>query len=169
MMLALAYILPYFAGMVPEIGKALCPMHIPVLLTGFICGLPYGLAVGFIAPLLRSVTTSVPPLFPKAVCMAFELATYGAVAGVFYRILPKKKPFVYATLLISMLSGRAVWGICRFICSKITTDFFGINMFIAYGFTDSILGIILQIILVPILIIALENSGLMKGLNKRIK
>ena len=54
--LALTYILPFMTGQIPEIGSMLCPLHIPVLLCGFICGWPWGLAVGFIAPLFRSVT-----------------------------------------------------------------------------------------------------------------
>ena len=49
MFLALAYVMPFLTGQIPEIGKMLCPMHIPVLLCGFICGVPYGFVVGAIA------------------------------------------------------------------------------------------------------------------------
>ena len=48
MFLALGMILPFITGQVPQIGNMLCPMHIPVLLCGFICGWQYGLVVGFI-------------------------------------------------------------------------------------------------------------------------
>ena len=89
--LALAYIMPFLTGQIPEIGSMLCPMHIPVLLCGFICGWQWGLAVGFVAPLFRSLILGMPPLFPVAVCMAFELAAYGLVAGMMHKILPKKK------------------------------------------------------------------------------
>ena len=64
--LAIAYIMPFLTGQIPEIGSMLCPLHIPVLLCGFICGWPWGLAVGFIAPLLRSAVLGMPPLFPTA-------------------------------------------------------------------------------------------------------
>jgi hypothetical protein len=58
----------------------------------FLCGWPWGLAIGFIAPPLRSVCCSAcPPLFPSAVAMAFELAAYGAVSGILYKALPKMK------------------------------------------------------------------------------
>ena len=86
--LALALVLPFLTGQIPQVGSALCPMHIPVLLCGFLCGWPWGLAVGFIAPLLRSVIFGMPPMVPAAVAMAFELATYGAVAGFLYRKFP---------------------------------------------------------------------------------
>ena len=90
--LALAIVLPFLTGQIPQIGSALCPMHIPVLLCGFLCGWPWGLAVGFIAPLLRSVMFGMPPMFPTALAMAFELAVYGGVSGFLYRKFPKTIP-----------------------------------------------------------------------------
>ena len=77
--LALALVLPFLTGQIPEVGKMLCPMHLPVLLCGFFCSWPWGLAIGLIAPVLRSFMFGMPPLFPAAVCMSVELATYGAV------------------------------------------------------------------------------------------
>ena len=88
--LAIALVLPFLTGQIPQIGSMLCPMHIPALLCGFVCGWPWGLAVGFIAPLLRSAFFGMPTMFPAAVSMAFELAAYGAVAGLLYRVLPKR-------------------------------------------------------------------------------
>ena len=108
--LALAYVLPFLTGQIPEIGSMLCPLHIPVLLCGFLCGWNWGLLVGIIAPLLRSVTLGMPPLFPTAVCMAFELAAYGAIAGWMHKKLPRKKPYIYCSLLTAMLVGRLVLG-----------------------------------------------------------
>ena len=82
--LALAFVLPMITGHVPQVGNMLCPMHFPILLCGFVLGGPWGLAVGFVAPLLRSVLFGMPPMFPIAVSMAFELAAYGLVSGVMY-------------------------------------------------------------------------------------
>ena len=48
--LALALVLPFFTGHIPQIGAMLCPMHLPILLAGFVCGGPVGAVVGFIAP-----------------------------------------------------------------------------------------------------------------------
>jgi len=98
MFLAIAYILPFFTGQIPQVGSMLCPMHIPVLLCGFLCGWPWGLAVGFTAPLFRSATLSMPPMYPVAISMAFELATYGAVSGLLHRILPRKRISIYCSL-----------------------------------------------------------------------
>ena len=85
-MMALGFVLPFFTGQIPQIGGMLCPMHLPVLLCGLLCGWRYGLAVGFLLPLLRSVTLGMPPMFPTAVAMAFELAAYGFLAGFLYAI-----------------------------------------------------------------------------------
>lgn len=155
--LAMAYVLPFFTGQVPQIGSMLCPMHIPVLLCGFICGWPWGLAVGVIAPLLRSATLGMPPMFPTAVCMAFELATYGAISGVMYKMLPKSKLSVYISLLIAMVTGRLVWGVAMFACLGLTGGSFGFTAFLAGAVTNAIPGIILQIVLVPIIVIVLEH------------
>jgi LytS/YehU family sensor histidine kinase len=162
MFLALCYVLPFLTGQIPEIGSMLCPMHIPVLLCGFVCGWPWGLIVGVTAPLLRSFTLSMPPLFPTAICMAFELATYGAVSGLLHKILPKKKPFIYVSLLVSMLIGRIVWGVAMLICMSINGNAFTFTAFIAGAFTNAIPGIIIQILLIPVIIMIIENPKISK-------
>lgn len=164
--LALAYIMPFLTGQIPEIGAMLCPLHIPVLLCGFICGWPWGLAVGFIAPLFRSLTLGMPPFFPKALCMAFELAAYGAIAGLMHRILPRKKPYIYVSLLTAMIIGRLVWGTAMFLCLSLSGGSFTFAAFLAGAVTNAIPGIILQIVLIPVLVMVLDRprlSGLDEG------
>ncbi len=160
--LAIAYVLPFLTGQIPEIGAMLCPMHLPVLLCGFICGWHWGMLVGFIAPLFRSITIGMPPLFPTALCMAFELAAYGAVVGIMHKLLPRKKPYIFCSLLTAMLLGRAIWGAAMFICLAASGSSFTFAAFIAGAITNAIPGIIVQIILVPIFVILLENSKTLK-------
>lgn len=160
MFLAIAFVLPFLTGQIPQIGSMLCPMHIPVLLCGFICGWPWGLMVGFIAPLLRSVILGMPPMFPTAVCMAFELAAYGAIAGWLHRVLPRTKVSVYISLLAAMLGGRLIWGAVMFICMGIQGGSFGFSAFLAGAVLNAVPGIVVQIILIPILVIVLEKADL---------
>ena len=155
--LALAYVLPFLTGQIPEIGSMLCPLHIPVLLCGFLCDWNWGLLVGIIAPLLRSVTLGMPPLFPTAVCMAFELAAYGAIAGWMHKKLPRKKPYIYCSLLTAMLVGRLVWGAAMFVCMGFTGGSFTLAAFFAGAFVNAIPGIIVQIVLIPLLVMVLDN------------
>ena len=130
--LALAMVLPFITGQIPEIGKSLCPMHILALLCGFLCGWPWGLAVGFIAPLLRSVVFGMPKFFPDAVVMAFELATYGGTAGLLYRLLPRKKLSIYIALIVAMLAGTLLGLVIH---DKIPSSVFGkvIYAFVGIG------------------------------------
>jgi len=165
MFLALAYVLPFLTGQVPEIGNMLCPMHIPVILCGYVCGGPWGLAVGFIVPLLRSFTIGMPVLFPKAVSMACELAVYGLLSGVLYRAFPKKKIYIYFSLIISMILGRAVWGAVQFACLGFDISKFGLAVFWAEAVTNAMPGIILQIVLIPVAVMLLEKT---KIISKRL-
>ena len=155
--LALAYVLPFLTGQIPEVGSMLSPMHFPALLCGFLCGPLWGVAVGFIAPLFRSLTLGMPVLFPKAVAMALELATYGAVAGLFHKILPKKKGFVYVSLVLAMLLGRAVFGIAMAVCLGLNGGAYTLSAFLASAFTGAVPGIVLQLVLIPPLVMLLES------------
>ena len=159
MSLALCLVLPFFTGQIPQIGAMLCPMHIPALLCGFFCGWPWGLMVGIVAPLLRSVTFGMPPMFPVAICMAFELATYGAVSGALYQKLPKQKSSIYVALLVAMVVGRLVWGAAQFVCMGLDPAAFGFAAFWAGAITSAIPGIIVQIVLIPLLVMALEKHN----------
>ena len=155
--LALAYVMPFLTGQIPEIGSMLCPLHIPILLRGYFCGWSWGLTVGFIAPLFRSLTLGMPPLFPKAICMAFELAAYGAISGLLHRLLPRKKPYIYCSLLLSMIIGRLVWGLAMLIYMGISGGTFTFAAFLAGAFIHAIPGIVVQIVLIPILVMILDN------------
>ena len=155
--LALAYVLPFLTGQIPKFGSMLCPMHIPVLLCGFVCGWQWGLAVGLIAPLFRSFTLGMPPFFPTAVCMAFELAAYGAVCGLMYRFLPRKKRYIYCSLIIAMIIGRFIWGGLMFICMGINGGSFTLTAFFAGAVTNALPGIVVQIVVIPIIVMLLER------------
>lgn len=155
--LALALVLPFLTGQIPEIGSMLCPMHIPALLCGFFCGWPWGLAVGLIAPVLRSILFGMPPMFPVAVCMSAELAAYGAVSGFLYRKLPHSRASIYLSLLSAMVSGRLVWGAARFLCAGLNPSAFGFAAFWAGAITTALPGILLQLVVIPLLVMLLQK------------
>ena len=157
MFMALAFVLPFLTGQIPQIGSMLCPMHIPVLLCGFFCGAPWGLGVGFVAPILRSFVLGMPPMFPTAFCMAFELAAYGFVSGFLHNKLPKKKINVYISLLCAMIIGRLLWGVIMFACMGLDVSAFGWSAFFAAAFLNAVPGIVLQVVLIPLLVITLEK------------
>ena len=155
--LALALALPFLTGQIPQIGAMLTPMHFPVLLCGYLCGWQWGMVVGFAAPLLRSVLFGMPVMYPMAVCMALELATYAAVSGILYLSLPRKRCFLYVSLAVAMISGRLIWGLARFLCAGLDADAFGLSAFWAGAVGMSIPGILLQLVIVPVLVTVAEK------------
>ena len=159
--LALCMILPFLTGQVPQIGGMLSPMHIPVLLAGFLAGPAWAAAAGMVAPSLRYFLFGMPPLLPVGFAMTFELVTYGFAAGLLYRILPKKRGSVYAALIGAMLAGRLVWGVAaKIIYGAMGMDFTW-ELFLAGAFLEAIPGIILHIVLIPALVLALKKARVM--------
>ena len=152
MFLALALVLPFLTGQIQQIGNALCPMHIPIILCGFFCGPWYALAAGFAAPLLRFALFGMPPIMPTGIAMCFELATYGMMTGLLYKALPKKKTYIYVALIGAMLAGRVVWGAARVILLGLGDYDFGWAAFMSGAFLDAIPGIIVQIVLITVLV-----------------
>ena len=165
MCLALCMVLPLLTGQIPEIGSMLCPMHLPVLLCGYLCGPLWAGMIGFAAPLVRFVIFGMPPLMPTGIAMAFELAAYGAVAGMLYRLLPKKTVCLYASLIGAMLAGRVLWGVVRVILTGVTGSAFTWAAFMAGAVTNAVPGIILQLVLIPVLVKALERA--VPGMGKQ--
>lgn len=168
MFLAIGMVLPFVTGQIPQIGSMLLPMHIPVFLCGLICGWQYGAVVGFILPLLRSVLFGMPVLFPGATAMAFELMTYGLVAGLLYGISRWQCVIaLYRSMIAAMVAGRAVWGIVQLIQLGLTGGIFTWQIFIAGAFLNAIPGIIVQLILIPGIMVTLNKTGVVR-FQKRI-
>lgn len=161
--IALGFILPFFTGQIQSIGNKLLPMHIPILLCGFVCGWRYGLIAGFITPITRSLIYGMPPMFPVAAAMAFELATYGLITGFLYNKLPKTKLNLFISLISAMIGGRIVWGIVSYFIYGMKNIPYGLELFIGGAFLNAIPGIIIQLILIPIIITALEKAKLIEN------
>lgn len=164
-LLALGLILPFFTGQIQEIGNKLLPMHLPILICGFICGWKYGLMTGFVTPLLRCMLFSMP-LPINAFCMAFELATYGAISGFIYQKTKHLRLRIYISLLLAMIFGRIVWGCVSILVYGITSSAFTWQMFLGGALLNAIPGIIVQLVLIPIIILTLEKSGVMNSNDK---
>jgi riboflavin transporter FmnP len=149
LLLAIGIIVPTIFHTTGLPGTTFLPMHIPVLLGGFL--LPPHLAVllGMLTPILNSLITGMPALFPMVIIMIFELGVYGLVASVLYRKL--RIPSIIS-LIVSMIAGRIMVGIVIFVLAA----FFSIQLdpmtFIIGGVTTGLPGIIIQLVLIPTLI-----------------
>ncbi len=163
MFLAIGLLLPFLTGQIPQIGNMLLPMHLPVLLCGLICGWKYGLAVGFILPLLRYALFGMPPIMPTGLAMAFELATYGLVVGLLYsRSKWQCVVALYKCIITAMILGRVVWGVAQVLLLGIGGEVFSFQMFIAGAFVNAIPGIIIQLVLIPVIMVALDKTGVVR-------
>ena len=161
MLFALGLLLPFLTGQIPQIGSMLLPMHIPVFLCGLICGGKYGAMVGLLVPVVRSFLLGMPPMYPTAVAMAFELATYGAVAGfVYFRAGYFCMKSLYKAMLMAMVTGRVVWAMAMMVLMGINGGMFTVEMFMAGALLNAIPGIAMQLVLIPGVMVALGKTKL---------
>lgn len=157
--IALGLVLPTLFHMIGA-GNVFLPMHIPVLIAGFCLGLPFAAAVGIMTPILSTLLTGMPLLFPVLPYMAFELLTYAVIANILYRKLRWNS---YVALLISMAAGRmvssfVVWILASFFTTKLPSPLIFLSGIVMRG----IPGIILQIIIIPPVIFILSRYHLIR-------
>ena len=167
--LALGLVLPTITGNIPQYGSMFLPMHLPVILAGFVLGPWYGLVLGAATPLLRSVFFGMPPIFPTALSMSFELAAYGFTSGfLFYLIYRKfKKINIYGNIFISLISslivGRLVYGLAMWILMLCNSSVqFNGTIYINGILLNAWPGILIQLVLVPSLVIILYKAKLLQ-------
>ncbi len=154
--LALGFVLPFLSGQIENFGESFLPMHLPVLLCGIICGGAYGGSVGLILPLARSLIFTMPPLFPGALAMSFELAALGAASGLAFSLFKRKNTVAtLAATVFSVIFSRIISGFAKAIIYKIAGIPFILNVFLTAAFVTALPGIILQtvaaVILVPLI------------------
>ena len=159
-MLALGLVLPFLTGQIQSIGSMLLPMHLPVFLCALICGWEFGVPMAFILPLLRSFMFGMPPMYPTALAMAFELATYALVAGLLYKKSKQSILSLYVAMIAAMVAGRAVWGVCMMVLLGVKGNTFTLSAFLSGALLNAIPGIILQLILIPVIMVALKKAKL---------
>ena len=156
---ALGIVLPVAFHSVADAGSIFLPMHIPVLLCGLICGWPYGLACGVLAPLLSSLITGMPPMafLPSMLC---ELAVYGFVSGLLMRYVKTGKLLadLYISLVGAMLLGRLVLGLLNAVLFR--AGEYSVALWTTSAFVTALPGIVIQLAVIPVLVFALKKSKL---------
>jgi len=157
--IALCVVLPTAFHAIPNAGSILSPMHIPVLLCGMICGWPMGLLCGIAGPVMSSLITQMPS-FAYLPSMLVELAVYGLVTGLAMKIIRTGNLYadLYINLLIGMLSGRVIAGICRALI--FSGGSYSMAAWVSSYFVTAWPGIVLHLILIPAIVIALEKARL---------
>lgn len=157
--IALCVVLPMAFHSFPNGGSVFLPMHIPVLLCGLMCSWPYGLMCGLLGPAMSSLVTGMPPaaMLPS---MMIECAVYGCVSGLMMRLVHTKKNWadLYISMITAMVLGRVVAGLAKaWIFTPGTAPFAWVTTSLVTG----IPGICIQLILLPILVVALTHAKLL--------
>ena len=148
MCLAIAIMLPQTTHFLAEFANKISLMHIPVYVAGIMCGPLYGLFVGIFSPLFSMLLFNMPA-GTHAYSMMIELGAYGLFSGIFFNLIKTKSNLfnIYSSLILSMLIGKLIYGVCNALIFKAGQYSFAI--WISAAFINGILGIILHLIIVP--------------------
>ena len=154
LLIAIGIIVPAIFHTTGIDGRVFLPMHIPVLLGGFLLSPLYAFLVGVVTPLVNSLLTSMPPLFPTAIIMMFELGVYGLIASYLYR--DAKMPLIIS-LILSMIAGRLVASLVTYVFVLAFSLQIDPMFILTGGILFALPGIIIQIILIPLLMHGIER------------
>ena len=128
-------------------GTILLPMHIPVILCGFLCGPRLGAICGLTVPTLSCLLTGMPVFYPMLPIMMVQLCSIGFISGLLYR---KYKLNLYLSLLAAMLSGWAVYGLMFEGLLLMNSGLKALSVTAALA--QGIPGIVIQLVLVPVIV-----------------
>ncbi|MBQ3994998.1 MAG: ECF transporter S component [Erysipelotrichaceae bacterium] len=153
---AIGVVLPQAFHMIPNAGSVILPMHIPVLIAGFLVGPVYGLVCGIITPLLSHLIFSMPPV-PVLPGMLCELAVYGLMSGLLNKVVKMENQLAkaYVVLIGAMLCGRITYGTLNALIFRAGS--YSMQAWLSAAFVTAIPGIIIQLLLIPILVIRLRK------------
>lgn len=145
-------------------------MHLPVFLAGILCGQWLGLICGVLSPLMSFLSTGgVRPPFPnQLIPMIFELAVYGFLTGLLRKVFLKNIKINMLSsvlaLVISMVAGRVI---AAFVSAIFLSAANKLGYFVNLGasmlgkFTSTWPGVIVQLVLIPLILFALQKSGVL--------
>lgn len=143
------------------VASVILPMHIPILLSGFILSWPFAISVAFLTPLLSAILTGMPPL-ANLLYMVPELVTYAIVISIMFKE-NDKAPFIkriYLPLLIAMIIGRII---ASFFQAVLFANSQGLIAFFASSIVNGFPGIVLQLIIIPLILYGLIKGKFIEG------
>jgi len=154
LLIAVGVLLPMVFHMLSFGGPMFLPMHLPVLIAGFLLPWQYSALVGIATPLLSSFITGMPPL-PTVFTMTAELFTYGITTSLLYRNFKKN---TYVSIISAMLIGRLVSILANWILFIFVLGLpFKLTAFLYSMFVIGLPGIVIQILTIPPLVTLLVH------------
>lgn len=167
-LLALCVLLPYAFHGIQRAGVIFSPIHIPVFLGGFLLGPLWGGAIGLLGPLLCSIITGMPPMYPTMVNMMIECLAYGLLSGLIFRLFKSKWMLldIYVGLVPSMLVGRCVGGLMNLITLIGSDSPYTGQAFLNSYFVLAWPGILIQLTVIPFLLFSLYKARVFSGYSR---
>lgn len=158
---ALAVILPQLAHLAvgPQAGVLLLPMYLPVLLGGCLLGVKWGVAAALLSPIFSYLVTSAAgsamPALSRLPFMMAELAVFALVCGLFSNKIMQHSGFAFLAVLLAQLCGRLTFLGLVAAFSAVTP----LTPALVFGqIKTGLLGLALQAVLVPILVLLLKKA-----------
>ena len=148
----LVHVIGAASGMGTSLGETFLPMHLPIILMGFLVG-PYAAGVaGLLSPLVSFALTGMPSSMMLPFMM-IELCAYGVCAG----LLKDAKLPVIVKVLIAQVAGRTVRAAAN------AVGFYAFSTpvqpsVILTSITAGLFGIALQLIIIPLAVYRLKEA-----------
>lgn len=156
--IAFGIILPMVFHTISLGGQIFLPMHIPVLIAGFLLGPVCG---GIVTPILSGIMTGMPPIIPVMPIMAFELFAYGIITGFLFNKTKK----IYISLIGAMIGGRLFAVLGAYLVSLTIAPQVNPMLFVFGNIAQAIPGMLIQIIFIPIIVkFMIKNPEISKAI-----
>lgn len=159
-LVALSVALPQLVHLVAgaQGGMTWLPMYLPVLIGGCLLGARWGLAIGICSPIISFILTSISgsamPTLERLPFMIFELAVFSLISGAFSKKIAENKWIAFPAVLFAQIGGR----ISFFASVAISQNLVSFNFTtIWYQIQSGFIGVIIQALIVPLIIIALSK------------
>ena len=117
------------------------------------------LGMRYFSALLSHLFTGMPPtaMLPSMLC---ELAAYGMLSGILIRVIRTKWNLLnlYTALIGAMICGRIINGVLNALIFN--AGKYSMEMWLTASFLQAIPGIVIQLALIPLLVLALQKARL---------
>lgn len=160
-LIILSVCLPQIAHLIikNQSGIKLLPMYFPILIGGCLLGIKYGLFVSIFSPIMSYLFTSLlnnpMPTLERLPFMIVELSIFAIITGLFSKKIAKNPYLSFIAVILAFIVGRSSFLLLATIFQNMvsftpTIIFNQIKM----GY----LGVIIQTIIVPLIIILIQNK-----------
>ena len=131
-------------------------MYIPVMIGAYFAGPYYGVLLSILTPLLSSLLTKMPPLYPNAVFIIADLSICTSVSSFMHRHFrySLKLKHIYTSLISGIVAGKIIY----ILTGQLLLFIRPLKVTAIYLILNGIPGVLLQLLLIPAIIKLLGKS-----------